>query len=117
MSIADWIVFYEDGSSFSSLDGEPWEAPREYVQCIAVAHISCGNYILSEQDYYCWHFDEKEWLPHDFTGLLQYLKKPGSQKTVLLGYWINRERYHRMRADARKDPRLPKVTASPPRGV
>ena len=114
-SHAKWIIFYEDGLSFSSLDGLPSEAPRDYVQCICVSHISCGNYTLAEQDFYCWHFDDEEWVPHDWVGLFQYLKISGDRKVVLCGYWINRERYALIRSNAQKDERLPKVTAKPPR--
>ena len=112
---AKWIIFYDDGSSFSSLDGDPWEAPRTGVICIAVAHISCGNYILAEQNFYCWHFEDSEWVPHDQNGLWQYLQKPGPYKVTLQGYWINRERYAAMRSAAGKDERLPSRTANPPR--
>ncbi len=112
---ADWIVYYTDGHSFSSLDGKPWEAPRDYVQCIAVAHISCGNYTLAEQNWYCWHFDDEEWVPHDMDGLFQYLRLPGDRKVVLSGFWISRERYAKIRSGAKKDPRLPKRTSKGPR--
>ena len=112
---AEWIIFYENNESFSSLDGPPWQAPREYVQCIVVASQCCGNYILAEQNYYCWHFEENEWVPHDDNGLFQYLRFPGDRKVVLCGYWINRERYAAIRCKAQKDERLPAVTAGPPR--
>lgn len=110
--MAEWVVWYSDGSSFSSEDGGPGDAPRRYVQAIAVAAQSCGNYVLSEQDFYCWH---DGWIPHDFNGLMQYLAAPGTEKIVLSGYWIKRDKYAEIRTMARRDPRLPKVTARPPR--
>lgn len=112
---AKWIVFYDNGQSFSSLDGPAWEAPRDYVQCIAVAHISCGNYVHAEQDFYCWHFEDDEWVPHDVNGLFQYLKAPGDRKVVLSGYWVKREKYAAIRSAAQKDARLPCKTAEAPR--
>lgn len=30
----DWLIRYGDGSTFTSEDGKPWEAPREDVQRI-----------------------------------------------------------------------------------
>ena len=110
---ADWVIYYADGSSYSSLDGPPEDAPRMYVQCIAIADISCGHYTLAEFNFYCWHGDE--WIPHDTGGLLQYLAAPGKEKIVLQGYWINRKVFNRMRKDARSDPRLPPKTANDPR--
>ena len=29
-----WIVYYQDGSTFSSEDGSPEKAPRDYVQVV-----------------------------------------------------------------------------------
>lgn len=112
---ADWVIWYSDGSSYSSLDGPPENAKRTHVICIAIAHISCGNYTIAEQNYYCWHFSTNEWVPHDYQGLMQYLMEPGKEKIVLNGFWINREQYAEIRAGANKDPRLPEVTAGPPR--
>ena len=113
---AQWVIWYDDWSSFSSEDGEPWEAPRDYVICIAVADIGCGRYIIGEVDWYCWHFEDAQWVPHNRAGMQQYLRKPGKEKVVLEGYWITRERYGNIRSHALKvDDRLPKVTANGPR--
>ncbi len=111
--MAKWVITYVDGSTFSDEDGEPHEAPRLYVQCIAVADISCGNYILAEQDFYCWHDDQ--WIPHDKAGLMQYLLLPGKEKIVLFGFWTARDKYAAMRVAAQRDERLPARTANAPR--
>lgn len=116
--MVDWIITYQDESTFSSDDGPPWNAPFDGVVCIAVADISCGNYILAEQNFYCWHHEEDppQWVPHDADGVRQYQKfTPEDKQVILHGYWIGRERYARLRRYAREDPRLPKVTAKGPR--
>ena len=111
-----WIIWYSDRTSFSNLDGEPWEAPREGLICIAVADKSCGRYILGEQNFYCWHFEDDQWVPHDRSGMRQYLRLPGKNKVVIEGFWVPKERYSKIRSHALKvDDRLPKVTAKPPR--
>jgi hypothetical protein len=111
-----WIIWYDDFSSFSSEDGEPWEAPREGVICIAIASIECGRYILSEMDWYCWHFESDTWVPHNRSGMQQYLRRPGKEKVVIEGYWVTKELYGKIRSHALKvDDRLPKVTAGGPR--
>ncbi len=110
---AKWVIYYADGSSFSDLDGPPEAAPRCYVQCIAVANIGCGHYVLGEQNFYCWHDDQ--WVPHDTSGLYQYLAAPGKEKIVLQGYWMDRTKYFQMRKRARQDSRLPPATAEGPR--
>lgn len=112
--MAQWVIHYSDGRSFSSDDGPPEDAPRTGVQAVGVASQSCGNYVLSQQDYYCWH-DGEGWIPHDLSGLYQYLAEPGREKIVLRGYWIGNEAFMKARQAARDDPRLPKVTARPPR--
>lgn len=116
--MADWIIFYHDGSSYSDEDGLPELAPKDGVICVAVADISCGAYILAEQNFYCWHRDENppQWVPHDNDGVRQYrsfVDEP--DQIVLHGYWIARDRYAKIRTDALKDTRLPPVTAGPPR--
>lgn len=111
-----WIIYYDDGFTFSSGTGPPGQAPRTGVQCIAVADAGCGRYILSEQEYYCWHVGERLWIPHDISGLYQYLDRPGLIKIVLRGYWIGRQRHFEIRRKALKDDNgLPPVTAKPPR--
>lgn len=113
---AQWVIWYDDWSSFSSEDGEPWEAPREGVICIAVANIGCGRYVLGEMDWYCWHFEDNQWIPHNRSGMQQYLRKPGKEKVVIEGYWVPKERYGKIRSHALKvDDRLPFPTANPPR--
>lgn len=111
-----WIIWYDDFSSFSNEDGEPWDAPRENVVCIAVASIECGRYILGEVDWYCWHFEDSQWVPHNRSGMQQYLRKPGKEKVVVEGYWVTKERYGKIRSHALKvDDRLPKAMANGPR--
>lgn len=110
-----WIIWYEDRSSFSSWDGLPWEAPRDGVICITVSKDSCGRYLISARNYYCWHFDEQRWIPHDKDGLLQYLRRPGKDKVVLEGWEVSKELFGEIINHAMKsDERLPSKTANGP---
>lgn len=111
-----WVIYYSGGKTFSNRDGDPWDAPRSNVLCIAQANAGCGREVLGEQNYYCWHFDDDCWVPHDTDGLIQYLDGPGCNKVRLRGYWIRRERYFRVRREALKGSNgLPPVTANQPR--
>lgn len=106
-----WIIWYDDFSSFSSEDGEPWDAPRLNVVCIALAHQSCGRFLISG-DYYCWHFEDEEWLPHNWDGVVQYLQKPGKEKIIIMGIQCTKDRWTNiMHIAAREDDRLPPRTA------
>jgi hypothetical protein len=59
-----WIVFYTDGSTFSSADGTPWDAPRIGVQCVA----SCKDeqerdwYTIQQVEGYYYEKDRGGWL-------------------------------------------------------
>jgi hypothetical protein len=57
-----WIVFYTDGSIFTSADGTPWDAPRRSVQSIASIK-DCGTdwYNINMFDYFYW----EEWTIND----------------------------------------------------
>jgi len=106
----EWIIYYGDDTSFTNEDGAPKDAPRGNVQCVAYADENAGRVVLAEQDYYCWDFKDKVWVPHNFGGLLQYLRQLGVQKIVLEGYWIKRERYAALHNKATSDDRLPPMS-------
>lgn len=111
----DWIIWYDDHSSFSSDDGNPWDAPRNGVICISVPKRSCGRYLISSRSYYCWHFDEEQWVPHDRDGERQYLRRPGKEKVVLEGWEVSKEHYAKVMEHALHiDDRLPARTANGP---
>lgn len=93
-----WIVYYLDGSTFSSKQGEPWHAPRRYVQIVMQTHPSKGREILTgygnTYNYWCWHGC---WVPHDQLGLEQYLDDMTIERHVrLCGYWTTDETFSRL---------------------
>jgi hypothetical protein len=101
----EWAVWYDDGSSFSSADGAPWEAPRWGVLCIAAYSGQHGRMIWHATDYYCW---AGEWISCDATGLIDYLaNRPGPEKTVLMGRHVAPDTFYRVYEIANSDPRLP----------
>lgn len=52
-----WVIFYGDGSEFSSADGSPWDAPRQDVQIIASSHPMNGYNLVHGQDYFYYEED------------------------------------------------------------
>jgi hypothetical protein len=113
--MTDWIVWYDDETSFSSDDGQPWDAPRDGVVCITASKPSCGRFLIAWRSYYCWHFDEQQWVPHDRDGERQYLRKPGKEKVVLEGYELSKDFYQDIKHHAEYvDDRLPPKTANGP---
>jgi hypothetical protein len=100
-----WIVHYDDGTSFTSTDGDPWEAPRDGVQVVQVAHEYTGRLIWHSFDYYCWQ--EGEWVPRGLIGLHDYLRQPGADKIVLQGRAVAYRRFRAVYDQAVADERLP----------
>jgi hypothetical protein len=100
-----WIIWYDDGSSFTSDDGEPHEAPRWGVQVIAAYSADHGRVLNHGKDFY-WR-DGDEWLGGDLVGLVDHLTRPGTTKIVLVGRGVPPAAFLRLLDAADRDPRLP----------
>lgn len=66
-----WIIFYSDGSRFSSDDGTVFDAPRQDVQVIAQSDPDVGYKIASMSDFFCFDPVAGGWYGTDF--LYDYL--------------------------------------------
>jgi hypothetical protein len=84
-----WLIFYGDGSTFSSNDGSPACAPARDVQVIVQVDKRVGIWLQSTGDYYI--FDGK-WRSVDIFGLFDYLIEPG-YKVVKFGRTISNDEY------------------------
>jgi hypothetical protein len=89
-----WVVYYADGSTFSSADGGPADAPRDYVQVIMQDEpFRDQRDIISgagtTYQFFCWHGDK--WIIHDDSGLQQYNALFGDKAIVLRGFYISDE--------------------------
>lgn len=111
--MTDWIVFYEDGSTFASDDGEPSDAPKDGVIVVSVADITTGRTLWHSADYYCWH-REGEWVPHNQRGLDYYLAQEDEPGIYLAGYTIPNARWQEIYRQAVDDPRMERKTAWSP---
>lgn len=102
-----WKVFYGDGSTFSSAEGSPADAPAVNVQAIAqVADAAIGRRVCSRFDFY-W-FDT-EWHGSDLFGLFDYLMRV-SPSVVKFGRVLPRLEFESILNRAVMDPDLqPKV--------
>ena len=106
-----WVVWYDDGSTFCNVDGEPHQAPRWGVLCIAAYSRDHGRVVWHAKDYYVW---QGEWLSADFTGLIDYLTRPGKDKTVLIGRHVPPAHFWRIYQMAVDDPRMPPKSSFDP---
>lgn len=101
----DWRAFYADGSTFSSLEGSPADAPSDGFIC-AVGYDEGGKrYIMHSCNWYCWHKDQ--WWPfHTEDGLFNHLRKYGVY-AFKTGETVTRTEFQRIMEEANQDPDFP----------
>lgn len=91
----DWLIVYGDLSTYSNLDGSPFDAPGRGVLGIVKADPDVGAIVISDCHYYCWREAGMSgrhvgWFGVGKTdvlaaGLTDYLTELGPRK-VILGY-------------------------------
>ena len=81
--MADWIIYYGDGSEFTSDDGTPAQAPAENIQVIAQNDGTVGRELLSMFDFYRYDEAYQKWVGHDIHGLLSVLRSSGQIKQAV----------------------------------
>lgn len=107
-----WIIFYADGSTFSSDDGPPYFAPRIDVVAIVVPDAHVGRVIHNGSDFYIWDtltFEGETiegWLGVDRWGLDDYLDRPGVEKIRLKGRQLPASVFWEIYGRAERDERL-----------
>ena len=75
MRRTSWAIFYDDGSSFSSEDGEPHAAPTEGFICAVGYDERDMRYICQGKDFYCFDLLSGCWLELNKEGLLDRLRR------------------------------------------
>lgn len=86
-----WRIHYEDGSTYSDLDGPHCEAPTRGVVGIAIK-MGVERGLIHGCDYYWWLNDE--WygcMDKQGAGLFDYLMRDGFEKYVLFGRTLSNE--------------------------
>ena len=73
--IPEWKIYYDDGSTFSDLDGEPHEAPPEGFICAVGWDENGDRYIMHGWDFYCWDLEANQWWGMDRCGLHDRLRR------------------------------------------
>lgn len=102
-----WRIYYGDGGTYSSADGDPADAPARGVQAIVQADTQVGRHVLSGFDYYWW---EGTWFGGDLFGLFDYLIEPGP-KAVKFGRTVPNDVFERVIRAACDDPDFPRKSA------
>lgn len=101
-----WRIYYGDGSTFGSEDGDPAKAPTRNVQVVMQRTPAKHRMMIRKADFY-WFVDE--WYSGDLFGLFDYLIEPGF-KVVKFGRTIATQDFETILRRARADFALPEQT-------
>ncbi len=103
-----WIIFYDDGTTYSDSDGSPYDAPSRGVQIICHESSDVGRVVNGKEDYYWWN--GSRWHGGDLFGLYDYLLGSGHRK-VIFGRVLDNESFRRIVESATTHPYLPPKSA------
>lgn len=100
----NWIIYYGDGSTFSSNDGTWLRAPVDNIQVIVQTNPEGGLMTCAGSDYYFMTMrdgdEHPRWYGGDIIGLLEYLRTTGRVK---FGLHISNGQYKKILERAKKD--------------
>lgn len=100
----EWKIYYQDGSTFSSDDGDVSEAPAWGVEVIVEPNELVGRELHVRTDYYLYLKDR--WESVDFIGLIDFL---ANELGILkIGRIMNRVDYQKILNIAINDSDFPK---------
>ena len=104
--MAEWRIFYDDGSTFDSEAGEPHEAPSEGFICAIGYDESRQRYIMHGWDFYRWDPGSRQWWGMNLFGLLDALRR-NSVYAYKEGRTITKAEFQRIVQRAHADPDFP----------
>ncbi len=78
-----WTIFYEDGSCFSSDDGESKDSPCD--KGVLLITQSTSHWKVKGGDWYTWDFKAKEWFGRSDAGQGNYISK---NKVQIIRYGV-----------------------------
>ncbi len=104
-----WRVYYDDGSTFDSTQGNPDNAPPWGVICINQISVEHGRNIAAYLDYYVYD-PEDGWIGIKWDGVIDRLANRLSLDGFLVGRTVSRHRFQEIMLKADKDPDFPPKT-------
>ena len=112
----DWRIYYADGSTFDSSQGEPKDAPGFRVVCIAMRNESVGRVICCKWYAYYWNPEERAWSGTDLFSMLirRAMRLPTEAESF--GEMLSNEHFNEIMDRAANDPDFPVRTGFLPRG-
>ena len=94
-------IWYDDGSTFSSDDGNPEDAPMDGAQAI-LQWLPNGNYeIIPPNHYYWWMLDR--WVSGSQSGIDRYLRKRDHKIIIIFGRWTSSALFQQIQKEVHLD--------------
>jgi len=100
-----WRIYYADGTTYDSDQGDPWDAPATRVILILNRHHDSREaaYFQWMNDYYLWK--DNRWYATDYGALMFYwfIEKYDHPRASLAGETVDNETWNRIREIAKAD--------------
>lgn len=92
----DWTIYYGDGNTFSSDDGDPHDAPKLDVQVIAVRSDAAGVEFEQGQDYFVYDPEAATlgFVGTDIHGMQDHLIR-AKRQCVFFGRHMQNDDFHK----------------------
>lgn len=98
-----WRIYYDDGTTFGSDDGTPFDAPSAGVVIVAQRLPGQDRELMHGKDYFYWR-EDIGWNGCDLGGLWDYLLLSRGPKAVLAGRSIRTDAFWRIVGTASGEP-------------
>ncbi len=99
-----WRIYFSDGSTFDSSQGNPIDASKHGVICIVYPHELIGRIIMHGWDFYYYVPDSPEpWWGSDIHGVLDRAAYHGTLYALKYGRNVTNGRYAEVMGMADKD--------------
>ena len=109
--MANWRIYYSDGSTFDDSQGTPEDAPSFGVIAIPFPGPEVGRVIMNGWDWYYWRADHEQWWGSDIHGLLDSLLHNLPITAIKQGRNISNLEFAAVLERAISDPDFPRKSA------
>ncbi len=107
-----WEIYYDDGTTFSDLDGTPEQAPSFGVICVVTPDETVGRIVIHKWDWY--YMVEGQWWGSDIYGVLDRLTHNLEVTALKQGRSVANHEFQRIMTEATSNPRFPRKSAVDP---
>ena len=102
--MSDWRIYYGDGSTFSSADGEPQESPAWGAVLVTQPAVKGMDTLLLNDPFFVHRADRALWLTCDYPGLMDQLAHYAHAiDCVRVGRWAEPGDWKAIAARAREE--------------